>query len=55
MSGNPLIEDEINEMAKRLSSRDVSLDKPVSSDNENATPLSTLLRKEDGQSPWRGG
>ncbi len=44
-------EDEINEMAKRLSSRDVSLDKPASSDNENATPLSTLLRKEDSSLP----
>lgn len=44
-------EDEINEMAKRLSSRDVSLDKPANSENENATPLSTLLRKEDGSLP----
>lgn len=44
-------EDEINEMAKRLSSRDVSLDKPNQSDNENATPLSFLLKKEDGSLP----
>ncbi len=44
-------EDEINEMAKRLSSRDVSLDKPANSENEGATPLSTLLRKEDGSLP----
>lgn len=45
-------EDEISEMAKRLSSRDVSLDKPVSnSENENATPLSNLLLREDGSLP----
>ncbi len=45
-------EDEINEMAKRLSSRDVSLDKPVNnSENENATPLSNLLTREDGSLP----
>lgn len=44
-------EDEVNEMAKRISSRDVSLDKPVHSDNENATPLSFLLKKEDGSLP----
>ncbi len=43
-------EDEISEMAKRLSSRDVSLDKP-SGDNEASTPLSALLRKEDGSLP----
>jgi RNA polymerase sigma-32 factor len=44
-------EDEITEMAKRLSSRDVSLDKPSSSEDESATPLSALLRKEDGSLP----
>ena len=44
-------EDEITEMAKRLSSRDVSLDKPSSSDDESATPLSSLLKKEDGSLP----
>ena len=44
-------EDEITEMAKRLSSRDVSLDKPSNSDDESATPLSTLLKKEDGSLP----
>lgn len=44
-------EDEITEMAKRLSSRDVSLDKPSSGDDESATPLSTLLKKEDGSLP----
>ncbi len=44
-------EDEITEMAKRLSSRDVSLDKPSSSDDDSATPLSTLLKKEDGSLP----
>ena len=44
-------EAEITEMAKRLSSRDVSLDKPNNSDDESATPLSTLLKKEDGSLP----
>lgn len=44
-------EDEVAEMAKRLSSRDVSLDKPASSEDENATPLSSLLKKEDGSLP----
>jgi RNA polymerase sigma-32 factor len=44
-------EDEISEMAKRLSSRDVSLDKPTSGENEASTPLSALLRKEDGSLP----
>lgn len=44
-------EDEITEMAKRLSSRDVSLDKPTGQDDESATPLSTLLKKEDGSLP----
>jgi RNA polymerase sigma-32 factor len=44
-------EDEITEMAKRLSSRDVSLDKPSSSEEDSATPLSTLLKKEDGSLP----
>ncbi|MBC7464677.1 MAG: RNA polymerase factor sigma-32 [Bdellovibrio sp.] len=44
-------EDEVNEMAMRISSRDVSLDKPAHADNENATPLSYLLKKEDGSLP----
>lgn len=44
-------EDEISEMAKRLSSRDVSLDKPANADDDSSTPLSTLLRKEDGSLP----
>ena len=44
-------EDEITEMAKRLSSRDVSLDKPSNSDDDSATPLSALLKKEDGSLP----
>lgn len=44
-------EDEITEMAKRLSSRDVSLDKPSNSEDESATPLSSLLKKEDGSLP----
>ena len=44
-------EDEITEMAKRLSSRDVSLDKPASHEDDSATPLSSLLKKEDGSLP----
>lgn len=44
-------EDEISEMAKRLSSRDVSLDKPASHEDDSATPLSSLLKKEDGSLP----
>lgn len=44
-------EDEITEMAKRLSSRDVSLDKPTSHEDDSATPLSSLLKKEDGSLP----
>ena len=44
-------EDEITEMAKRLSSRDVSLDKSSSPNDDSATPLSALLKKEDGSLP----
>lgn len=45
-------EDEVSEMAKRLRSRDVSLDKPSThQDDDRATPLSALLRKEDGSLP----
>lgn len=44
-------EAEVSEMAKRLTSRDVSLDKPASSDDDGATPLSSLLKKEDGSLP----
>lgn len=44
-------EDEITEMAQRLSSRDLSLDKPASGHDESATPLSALLKKEDGSLP----
>ncbi|MBC7421377.1 MAG: RNA polymerase factor sigma-32 [Bdellovibrio sp.] len=44
-------QDEVTEMAKRLSSRDVSLDKPAGGSDESATPLSALLRKEDGSLP----
>lgn len=44
-------EEEITEMAKRLSSRDVSLDKPSNHEDESATPLSSLLKKEDGSLP----
>jgi RNA polymerase sigma-32 factor len=39
-------------MAKRLRSRDVSLDKPAGhNEDEAATPLSSLLKKEDGSLP----
>lgn len=44
-------EEEITEMAKRLSSRDVSLDKSSNNEDDSATPLSTLLKKEDGSLP----
>ncbi len=44
-------EDEITEMAKRLGSRDISLDKPSHPDDDSTTPLSTLLKKEDGSLP----
>jgi RNA polymerase sigma-32 factor len=45
-------EDEVSEMAKRLRSRDVSLDKPAGhNEDEAATPLSSLLKKEDGSLP----
>lgn len=45
-------EDEVTEMAKRLRSRDVSLDKPASNnEDDSATPLSSLLKKEDGSLP----
>ena len=44
-------EDEVTEMAKRLSSRDVSLDKPASHEDDGSTPLSFLLKKEDGSLP----
>lgn len=39
-------QDEVEEMVKRFSSRDVSIDKPVS-DEENAVSLGSLLKKED--------
>ena len=39
-------EDEINEMVKRISSRDVSLDKPVN--DEESVSLGSLLKKDDG-------
>ncbi len=43
-------EDEITEMAKRLSGRDVSLDKPVG-DEDDGISLGSLLKKEDGSLP----
>lgn len=42
-------EDEIIEMSKRLSGRDVSLDKPVGDDD--SISLGSLLKKEDGSLP----
>ncbi len=43
-------EDEITEMSKRLSGRDVSLDKPMGSD-EDSVSLGSLLKKDDGSLP----
>jgi RNA polymerase sigma-32 factor len=43
-------EDEVREMAKRMSFRDVSLDKPVDSD-EDSVSLGSLLKKTDGTVP----
>ena len=40
-------EDEISEMVKRISSRDVSMDKAVG-DEDNGVSLGSLLRKDDG-------
>jgi RNA polymerase sigma-32 factor len=40
-------EDEITEMVKRISSRDVSIDKPVG-DEDSGVSLGSLLRKDDG-------
>lgn len=40
-------EDEISEMVKRISSRDVSIDKPVG-DEDSGVSLGSLLRKDDG-------
>jgi RNA polymerase sigma-32 factor len=40
-------EDEITEMVKRITSRDVSMDKPVG-DEDNGISLGSLLRKDDG-------
>lgn len=43
-------EDEVSEMAKRMSSRDVSLDKPIDGDEDSAS-LGSLLKKTDGTVP----
>ena len=43
-------EDEVSEMAKRMSSRDVSLDKPIDSDEDSAS-LGSLLKTTDGALP----
>ncbi len=40
-------EDEITEMVKRITSRDVSMDKPVG-DEDSGVSLGSLLRKDDG-------
>jgi RNA polymerase sigma-32 factor len=44
-------EDEIVEMSKRLSHRDVSLDKPADPNNEDSISLGSLLKKDDGGLP----
>lgn len=44
-------EDEIAEMSKRLSGRDVSLDKPVGNDSDDSVSLGSLLKKDDGGLP----
>lgn len=44
-------EDEIIEMSKRLSQRDVSLDKPSNPDDDESATLGSLLKKEDGLLP----
>lgn len=41
-------EDEVSEMVKRISSRDVSIDKPVNENSESSASLGSLLRKDDG-------
>ena len=42
-------EDEVSEMAQRMSGRDVSLDRPI--DDESTTSLADLLKKDDGSLP----
>lgn len=42
-------EDEVTEMAKRMSGRDVSLDRPL--DEDGTTSLADLLRRDDGEIP----
>ncbi len=45
-------EDEINEMAKRLSMRDVSIDKPQDANNsESNVSIGSLLKQDDGSLP----
>lgn len=44
-------EDEINEMAQRLSMRDVSIDKPQDASNESTVSIGSLLKQEDGSLP----
>lgn len=44
-------EDEIAEMSKRLSGRDVSLDKPVGNGSDDSVSLGSLLKKDDGGLP----
>ncbi len=44
-------EDEIAEMSKRLSGRDVSLDKPVGNESDDSVSLGSLLKKDDGALP----
>ncbi len=44
-------EDEVREMAQRMTFRDVSLDKPVDSDDDSSVSLGSLLKKTDGTIP----
>ena len=45
-------EDEINEMAQRLSMRDVSIDKPQDANNSESTvSIGSLLKQDDGSLP----
>lgn len=44
-------EGEINEMAQRLSMRDVSIDKPQNSNSESTVSIGSLLKQDDGSLP----
>lgn len=44
-------EGEINEMAQRLSMRDVSIDKPHNTNSESTVSIGSLLKQDDGSLP----